>query len=102
MMTVITRVQLPDGVAPEWDESMRDRMTAAETCEGWIAGQLLIPLTSVNSRVIIGVWETRSHWEAWHSDPAFVETRERLDELGVGPGDTTWHETIYDARSAGS
>lgn len=99
MITVITHVDLPDGLAPEWDESMRARMEAAESCEGWIAGQLLIPLTSLNSRVIVGVWESRSHWEAWHAQSAFSETAERLDELGAPTGETEWYETVYDARS---
>lgn len=75
-------------------------MTAAESCEGWLGGQLLIPLDSIDARVIVGVWETRSHWEAWHSQPTFIETRQRLADLGVGTGVTTWYETIYEARSA--
>lgn len=99
MMTVITIIDLPDGVGPQWDEAMRDRLVAAEEHEGWIAGQLLIPADSLNGRVIVGVWETRSHWQAWHTDPMFESTRERLDDLAAGSGTTTWHETIYHSAS---
>jgi heme-degrading monooxygenase HmoA len=98
MMTVITRVTLEQGTEPEWDEAMRDRMETARSVEGWISGQILMPLYSPNDRVIVGVWETRAAWESWHEDPTFRETRERLERIGADDGDTVWHEVVYDAR----
>jgi heme-degrading monooxygenase HmoA len=32
-------------------------------------------------RTIVGTWESRDAWEAWHGEDAFRETRERLDGL---------------------
>ena len=98
-MTVITRVALDEGTEPAWDEAMRERMQTAESVDGWVAGQILIPLDSPNERVIVGVWETRAAWEAWHNDATFQQTRDRLAELGADDGTTTWHETVYDARA---
>ncbi len=98
MMTVITRVVLTEGDEPEWDAAMRERMAAAEDCTGWVAGQVLMPAESLNERVIIGVWQTRANWEAWHGDEAFVRTRERLDRLQSGIADMRWHEVLHDAR----
>lgn len=98
MMTVITRVTLEQGTEPDWDAAMKDRMGTAESVEGWVAGQILIPLEALNERVIVGVWETRAAWEAWHNDPTFRETRERLSRIGADEGDTTWHEAVYDVR----
>lgn len=95
MMTVITTVELPDGVGPIWDEIMTERMRAAEEHRGWLGGQLLIPVDSLNARVLVGVWESRSHWEAWHTDAVFEATGMKLDELGVDSGVTHWYETIY-------
>lgn len=97
MMTVITRVSLEQGTEPEWDSAMRDRMATAESVDGWVAGQILIPLEALNERLIVGVWEDRAAWEAWHNDPAFQQTRDRLDAIGAGDGTTTWYETVYDA-----
>lgn len=97
-MTVITRVTLKEGTEPDWDEAMRDRMGTAESVDGWVTGQILIPLEGLNERVIVGVWETRAAWEAWHNDPTFQETRERLAEIDADEGTTTWHEAVYDAR----
>lgn len=98
MMTVITRVELDEGKEPEWDAAMKERMITAESVDGWVAGQILIPLEKLNERVIVGVWETRAAWEAWHNDPTFQETRGRLEQIGADEGVTTWYEVVYDAR----
>jgi heme-degrading monooxygenase HmoA len=98
MMTVITRVQLKPGSEPEWDAAVRERLEMAKTRTGWIGGQLLIPLEGMNERIIIGTWSTRADWEAWHEDPGFKQTRERLDGLQESSGETSWHEVVSDVR----
>ena len=98
MMTVITRLTLQQGAADEWDETMNDRLKAAEDQAGWIGGQLLRPVDEPDARVIVGTWESREHWEEWHHAPAFRETRERLEGLQTGPAQLTWHEAVLDRR----
>ena len=103
MMTVITRVTLTAGTEPEWDEAMRERLKAAHGQPGWIGGQLLIPLEALNHRVIVGTWQTRADWEAWHEDPACVDTRKRMEGLQEGPDQMEWFEVMSEGRdSAGS
>ena len=94
MMTIIVRVTLNEGAEPEWDAAMRERFEAATSHEGWLGGQLCMPLERLDQRVIIGTWQTRAHWEAWHNDPTFQETRERLDDLQAEAGEVSWHEVI--------
>jgi heme-degrading monooxygenase HmoA len=98
MMTVVTYVTLKEGSEPEWDAAMRQRLDSARGQDGWIGGQLLIPLDALNKRVIVGTWQTRADWEAWHADPAFAETRQRLDGLASSPDETWWHEVVLDVR----
>jgi heme-degrading monooxygenase HmoA len=98
MMTIVTRVTLREGTEPEWDAAMRDRLEAAKSQSGWHGGQLLIPVDALNKRVIIGTWETRAAWEAWHNDPAFKETRTRLEGLEAEPNQHWWHEVILDVQ----
>ena len=98
MMTIITRTVLRVGTEPEWDAAMRDRLDAASRRDGWIGGQLLIPLERLNERVIVGTWDTRADWEAWHADEAFRETRERMEGLEEDPSETTWHEVVIEQR----
>lgn len=98
MMTIVTHVTLKPGSEPEWDKAMRERLSAAKDKRGWLGGQLLIPLDHMDRRVIVGCWETRADWEAWHTDKAFEETRQRLEGLQTGLGESWWHEVIFDPR----
>jgi heme-degrading monooxygenase HmoA len=98
MMTVITHTVLRVGTEPEWDAAMRERLEAASARDGWIGGQLLMPLERLNERLIVGTWETRADWEAWHADEAFHETRVRLEGLEERPSEMTWHEVVVEHR----
>jgi heme-degrading monooxygenase HmoA len=100
MMTIVTHVTLKEGAEPEWDAAMRERLQTVQEHSGWVGGQLLIPLDALHQRVIIGTWQTRADWEAWHADATFAETRKRLDGLEDGPPKQWWHEVILDERSA--
>jgi heme-degrading monooxygenase HmoA len=95
MEAVITRVVVKEGARSEWETVMRERMTAAESSEGWIGGSILGPEDDVHARTIVGLWETRNAWERWHEDPAFRETAERLKDLESDAGTATWHEVVY-------
>ncbi len=98
MMTIVTHVTLKEGTEPEWDAAMRERLAAAKQHPGWLGGQLLIPLDGLSKRVIIGTWQSRADWEAWHGDKTFTETRKRLEGLETRPGQRWWHEVIADVR----
>jgi heme-degrading monooxygenase HmoA len=98
MITVMTRAKLKQGSEPDWDQTMRERLEAARNHVGWVGGQLLMPLDALDERVIVGTWQTRADWEAWHTDAAFLETRRRLEGLQEQPDDTTWHEVVAEVR----
>jgi heme-degrading monooxygenase HmoA len=100
MMTIVTHVRLKEGAEPEWDAAMRDRLTAAAGRPGWVSGQVLMPLDHLNRRVIIGTWQTRADWEAWHADAAFEQTRQRMEGLEEGEPENWWHEVLEDVRHA--
>lgn len=94
-MTVITHhVLRDDGSAQEWDSVMYERLRAAREQPGWVGGQLLRADNDRLLRTIVGTWETREHWEAWHGDDTFRATRDRLDGLQARPSETTWYEVI--------
>ena len=97
-MTIITHVTLREGSEPQWDAVMRERLLAAREQPGWIGGQVLIPVDGLNRRVIVGTWQTRAHWESWHNDPAFAQTRSRLQGLEARPNDDAWYEVVEEVR----
>jgi heme-degrading monooxygenase HmoA len=102
MMTVVTHSRLRQGAASEWDAAMRERLATAHGRPGFVRSQLLIPLQEASGRVIIGTWQSRANWEAWHEDEVFAETRRRLDGLQEAPSETTWYEVIVDERPGGA
>ena len=102
MMTVITRVRLTAGSESDWDKAMRERLNAAQDQKGWVGGQLLTPVEGQNQRVIVGTWQDRSNWEAWHDDPAFLETRQRMEGLQEGPDEMEWFEVVEEGRESAS
>ncbi len=99
MMTIVVHVKLKEGSEPEWDAAMRERLAAAKDRPGWVGGQIMMPLDKLNARVIVGTWQTRADWEAWHNDKTFAETRKRLEGLEAGPPEQWWHE-VLDLRHA--
>jgi len=34
-----------------------------------------VKLNDLDERVIIGMWQTRAEWEAWHADPVVTDLR---------------------------
>lgn len=98
MMTIVTHVTLREGAEPEWDAAMRERLAAASGRPGWVGGQLMMPLDKLNRRVIVGTWQTRADWEAWHADATFAQTRQRMEGLEEGEPENWWHEVLEDVR----
>ena len=64
----------------------------------FLGGQLLRPADKPDRRVIVGTWSTRADWEAWHRDPQFTETRQRLEGLESAPAEHWWHDVVLDVR----
>ena len=102
MMTVITYITLKEGSEPDWDAAIRERFESARRCAGWVRGEILMPLNAMEKRVIVGVWESRADWEAWHQDPAFAAARARLDSLQVEQSEPSWYEVVSEVAAPSS
>lgn len=98
MMTVITEIEITSGQEPQWDAAFRDRLEDAANQPGWVGIQLVIPLDAPNKRLVVGTWENRADWEAWHNTDVFRSTRERLNGVEQTSSDETWYEVV-DLRS---
>jgi heme-degrading monooxygenase HmoA len=94
MMTVVTHTEIAEGEEPDWDAAMRERVAAARQQPGFVSVQLCIPVDALNERVVIGTWQTRADWEAWHESGVFAETRERMDRCEVRRKGEWWHEVL--------
>ena len=94
MMTIITRVKLREGSTEQWDRAMHVRVNAARDAKGWISAQLLKGVDEALERAIVGVWESKDDWAAWHHDDAFRETREQLSLVEERAQESVWFEVV--------
>lgn len=98
MMTIVTHIRIKEGREPAWDAAFRERVQAAKERPGFIGVQLCIPIDAMNERVIIGTWESRAEWEAWHGADAFRQTREQMEEADAKRRKEWWHEVVLEER----
>ena len=49
--------------------------------------------------MVVGTWESRADWEAWHEDSTFAETRARMDGLQEGRSEMVWYEVVTEGRA---
>jgi heme-degrading monooxygenase HmoA len=99
MMTVITEITIESGQEPAWDEAFRDRFKDAPNQPGWVSVQLLIPVDAPNKRLIIGTWQSRADWEAWHATEVFKRTREAMNGIQQSSGPEHWYEVVNRAAT---
>jgi heme-degrading monooxygenase HmoA len=96
MMTIVTHVFIEPGQEPAWDTAWKKRVQSARQQPGWVAVQLAIPADKVNERVIVGTWETRADWEAWHATDAFQKTRGQMEGIETETRHEWWHEVLVE------
>ena len=98
MVTVVTRVRIKGGQEAEWDETFSARVRAARKQQGFEIVQLCKPHDAPVERVIVGTWQTRDDWRAWHDDETFQETRRRLEEVDEEQESSDWYEVVVEER----
>ena len=98
MVTVVTQIRVKSGREAEWDEVFAKRVQAARDQQGFEVVQLCRADDAPSERVIVGTWQTRDNWESWHHDPAFLETRKELEEVGQESEQSHWYEVVVEER----
>jgi heme-degrading monooxygenase HmoA len=69
-------------------------VAAAAGRPGFVAVQVAAPVEEPHRRVIIGTWESREHWAAWHEDEDFRRTRAELEIVDERTTDSSWYDVI--------
>jgi heme-degrading monooxygenase HmoA len=98
MVTVVTHVRIRDGREQEWDDVFAKRVQAARDQPGFEVVQLCRPEGASGERVIVGTWQTHDDWKAWHEDPAFLETRNELEQIDEDSEGSKWYEVVVEER----
>ena len=95
MMTVITEIEIEPGQEPRWDEAFHQRFREASRQPGWVSVELLIPVDAPNKRVVVGTWQSRADWEAWHATEVFQRTRQEMNGVQQSGGQERWYEVVH-------
>ena len=98
MVTVVTQVRIKNGREGEWDDVFAKRVQAAREQRGFEFVQLCRPDGAAGERVIVGTWQTHDDWKSWHDDPAFLATREELEEIDQESVQSQWYEVVVEER----
>ncbi len=98
MMTVITHVTIEPGKEAAWDAAFRERVEVVRKQPGWVAVQLCVSAQAANKRTVIGTWETRAAWEAWHTTDVFKRTRSEMEGVQIAERETWWHEVALETH----
>jgi heme-degrading monooxygenase HmoA len=94
MMTIISETTIQPGQEPQWDKAFQERIEDARKQPGWVSLQLLIPTDAPNKRLVIGTWQTRADWEAWHNTETFQRTRQQMNSVEQSLDQERWYEVI--------
>lgn len=98
-MTIVTRVAIAAGQEPAWDAAFRERAASAQHQPGFVGVQLCIPAETLDERVVIGTWQTRADWEAWHATDVFQRTRQVMGAAETERLYEAWYEVVLEQRA---
>jgi heme oxygenase (mycobilin-producing) len=71
MITVANRIFVDAAYAEAFEARFRDRAGLVDQMPGFIANQVLRPVNDGDPYVVLTLWESRAHFEAWLPREAF-------------------------------
>lgn len=102
MITTANRIFVHPEYAALFEERFRNRARLVDGMPGFISNQLLRPANSQDPYIVLTVWESVAHFEAWVASDAFRQGHARARSLPreafSGPNKLEVHEIILDSR----
>ena len=92
MKTVITETTVKAGQEAAWDGAYRERLEDARRQPGFVGMELLTPEGGANRRLVVGTWQSKDAWSAWHQTETFRQTRERMNAATADDGTPRWYD----------
>lgn len=71
MYVVMNRIQVDPKYAEAFEERFRTRAGAVDTMPGFIRNIVLRPEDPADPYIVLTMWESREHFEAWTESEAF-------------------------------
>ncbi len=104
MITVANRIFVAPEYAEAFEERFRSRARLVDTMPGFILNQVLRPVNPGDPYIILTLWETRAHFDAWVQSEEFRQGHARSNALPAAaftaPNRLEIHEVIQDTSRA--
>lgn len=71
MIAVMNRIPVNPAYADEFEARFSDRASLVDSMEGFIAFRLLRPSNPQDPYVVMTIWQSQAHFEAWTQSEAF-------------------------------
>ncbi len=84
MFVVCNRIAIHPNHVEAFEERFRTRAGLVDTMPGFVAFQLLRPLKSSDSYMVMVTWESKADYQAWMKSQAFKDGHARTGTLPEG------------------
>lgn len=105
MITVANRIFVAPEYAGAFEERFRSRAGLVDGMPGFVSNQVLRPTSPGDPYVVLTLWESRAHFEAWTNSEAFLKGHARSGTLPkaafTGPNTLEIHEVVLDSTRPG-
>lgn len=101
MITVANRIFVAPAYADAFEETFRQRAGLVDQMPGFVWNQVLRPTQEGDPYIVLTLWESRAHFEAWIRSDAFVKGHARSGTLPreafTAPNQLELHEVVLDS-----
>ena len=101
MITVANRIFVAPEYAEAFEERFRNRAKLVDGMPGFIFNQVLRPVNEGDPYIVLTLWESREHFEAWIRSDEFVKGHAKSGTLPkaafTAPNKLEIHEVIQDS-----
>jgi heme-degrading monooxygenase HmoA len=101
MITTANRIFVHPQHADAFEDNFRNRAGLVDKMPGFIRNLLLRPANSGDPYIVLTIWESRAHFEAWVRSPEFAQGHARSGTLPretySAPNQLELHEVVLDS-----
>lgn len=101
MITVMNRIFVHPEFAEQFEDRFRNRAREVDDMPGFVSNQVLRPVAPGDPYIVLTLWESRAHFDAWTTSDAFVRGHARSGTLPreafSGPNKLEIHEVLTDS-----
>ena len=101
MITVMNRIFVNPEYQGDFEERFLNRARMVDQMPGFVSNQVLRPVAPGDPYIVLTLWHSREHFDAWTSSDAFTQGHARSGTLPgeafSGPNKLELHEVLQDS-----